>query len=156
MAFVREVISIEEDKKTFDSFNLIRPHSPKGAISRVARIGSTQWVRDRGANVVMISMGGGSFEEPNYYILILPEGRVEFEAYRKGKTVTPPAPNLHNNKSYVAIFQVDGIGIPPQLQHRKKEILGMIEQTLAVNEGVDRADGVLAVEVNFHTRYTSE
>lgn len=32
----------------------------------------------------------------------------------------------------------------------------MIEQTLAVNEGVDRADGALAVEVNFHKRYTAE
>lgn len=156
MAFVREVINTEEDKKIFDSFNLITPHSPEGALPSRARIGLTRWVVDSENGIVMRPLGGGSFEEPNYYILILPEGRVVFEAYRKGKTVTPPEPNLHNNKSYVASFQVDSIGIPPQLQHRKKELLDMIKKTLAVDEGVDRADGALAVEVNFHTRYTAE
>ena len=155
MAFVREVISTEEDKAKYDALNLILPIDHKKEPLK-AWIGLSRWVLDKEEKIIMTCLGGGAHEHPEYFALILPEGRVEFEAYRKGKTVTPPAPNLHNNKSYVAIYQVDSIGIPPQLQHRKKEILGIIEQTLAVNKGVDRADGVLAVEVNFHTRYTAE
>lgn len=155
MAFVREVISTEEGKAKFDALNLILPIGQEKEPLK-AWVGLSRWVVDRDKKIIMIFLGGGHFEHPQYYVLILPEGRVEFEAYTKGKKVTPPEPNLHNNKSYVAMFEVDNIGIPPELQHRKKEILSMIEQTLAVNEGVDRPDGVLAVEINFHTRYTAE
>lgn len=97
MAFVREVINTEEDKKLHDDFNLITPHSPVGALPLRARIGLTRWVVDSENGIVMRPLGGGVHEEPTYYVLILPEGRVEFEAYRKGKKVNPPEPNLHNN-----------------------------------------------------------
>lgn len=156
MAFVREVISTEEDKKIYDSLELKSSASNPKAEPITAWLGLSRWVIDRQRKIIMCELGGGSFEKPVYFQLIFPEGRVEFAAYTSGKTVIPPAANLHNNKSYVAIFQVDWVAIPPQLQSRRKEILDMIKETLAVEKGVDRLDGVFAVEVTFNPQINQE
>ncbi len=154
MAFVREVISTEEDKNLYDELNLIETEARDKA--RVARLGLTTWVLDRERRIFMSPVGGGYSEIPITYLIVLPEGRLEFATQRNIKVVAPKQQHLNSNKSYAVIFQVEWVAIPPQLQTRRKELLDMIKETLAVDEGVDRPDGVLAVEVSFNPRITKE
>lgn len=154
MAFVSEVISTEEDKKLYDGLKLMI--SDARDMARVARLGLTTWVLDRERRIFMSPVGGGYSEIPITYLIVLPEGRLEFAAQRNIKVVTPKQQHLNSNKSYAAIFQVEWVSIPQQLQTRRKELLDMIKETLAADEGVDRPDGVLAVEVIFNPQVNQE
>lgn len=156
MAFVREVISTEEDKNLHDGLRMVRFDSRDKNDTRVARLGLTTWVRDRDRGIFMCGMGGGLFEMPTIYQIVMPEGRVEFEAYVAGRKTPVLDAKLHPNKSYISTFDVVSVAIEPQLRHRKTEILQLIKETLAVEKGVDRPDGVLAVEVSFNPRITQE
>ncbi len=156
MAFVREVISTEEDKQIYDGLGVSQYDAPSDKLTKSARLGLTPWVLDRGRNIFMCPLGGGACEMPNYYQLIFPEGKVWFEAYLNGKEIPEPKPNLHPNKSYMYFIDVISVAIEPQLRHRKTEVLQLIKETLAVEKGVDRPDGVLAVEVSFNPSITAE
>ena len=156
MAFVREVICTEEDKNLYDSMKVVWSGARDKNKTRVAQLGLTTWVIDRERSIYMFKLAGGLAEVPLVGHIVMPEGRVEFEAFVAGRKTPVIDAKLHPNKSYISTFDVVSVVIEPPLRHRKKEILQLIEDALAVDKGVDRPDGVLAVEVSFNPSITAE
>lgn len=156
MAFVKEVISTEEDKNLYDSMKVVWSGARDKNHTLIARVGLTTWVIDRERGIYMFGMGGGQAEVPLVGHIVMPEGRIEFEAFVGGRKTPVLDTKLHPNKSYISTIDVVSVAIEPHLRHTKAEILKIIKQSLAVEKGVDRPEGVLAVEVSFNPRITQE
>lgn len=155
MAFVREVISTEEDKNLYDSMKVVWSGARDKNKTRVAWLGLSTWVIDRERGIYMFGLGGQA-EVPLVGHIVMPEGRIEFEAFVGGRKTPVLDTKQHPNKSYISTIDVVSVAIEPNLRHIKAEILEIIKQSLAVEKGVDRPDGVLAVEVSFNSRITQE
>lgn len=156
MAFVKEVISTEEDKNLYDSMKIVYSGARDLNQTWVARLGLTTWVIDRERGIYFFGMAGGLTEVPLVGHIVMPEGRIEFEAFVGGRKTPDLYAKSHPNKTYISTIDVVYIAIEPQLRHRKTEILQLIKEVFTVDKGVDRPDGVLAVEVSFNPSITAE
>ncbi|NOT14952.1 MAG: hypothetical protein HOP21_05115 [Methylotenera sp.] len=156
MAFVREVITTEEDKNLYDSMKVVWSGARDKNHTLIARVGLTTWVIDRERGIYMFGMGGGQAEVPLVGHIVMPLGRIEFQAFVGGRKTPVIDAKLHPNKSYISTIDVVSVAIEPPLGYRKAEILQLIKETLAIEKGVDRPDGVLTVEVSFHPRITQD
>jgi hypothetical protein len=78
MAFVKELIDTEEKKAFYNSLNL---HDCIGKV-----LESNDWYVDRVNNYYIVGMGGGSFEIPIMYGIVVPRGLIVLQSdidYRK-------------------------------------------------------------------------
>jgi hypothetical protein len=78
MAFVKELIDTEEKRAFYDSLKL---HDCIGKV-----LESNDWYVDRENNHYIVGMGGGSFEIPLMYGIVVPHGLIVLQSdtdYRK-------------------------------------------------------------------------
>ena len=137
MGFVKENITTEEDKARFNAFKFVTPVSKKNyEISK-----STKWVIDRERDIFMTYLGGGPHEVPDFFVLILPEGRVYFEGFRK---VTGDGPGTQ--EIWWELIRVD---IPSHIKSRELEIQELIKEVLTAYHEVGVSKWVKAVHVQF-------
>jgi hypothetical protein len=79
MAFQAERISTPEQRAEFASFGFKRPGSHQPAEA-------TRWIVDRDRGIFIASLGGGAFEQPNFFELVTHDGaRVSIEARMKAE-----------------------------------------------------------------------
>ena len=76
MAFINENIITDEQKEKFCSFNLYFLGEPV----KIPKCGR-DWYRDAERDLYFMRMGGGSFEIPEIYYLITPQGLITIERY---------------------------------------------------------------------------
>ena len=136
MGFVKENITTDEDKARFNEFGFINP-ATRQPIEIIGNYGN--WVIDRKRNFIMTALGGGAHEVPYFFVLILPEGRVCFEGFRK---VTGDGPGTQ--EIWWELIRVD---IPALIQSRKLEILDLIKEALNAYHEVGVSKWVKAVHV---------
>ena len=141
MGFVKEKITTEEDKARFNAYGLIYPLSKKP----VEITNRTEWVIDRERNIVMKPLGSGPHEVPDFFVLILPEGRVYFEGFRK---VTGDGPGTQ--EIWWEFIRVD---IPISIRLLKQEILDLIEEAMNAYHQVGVSRWVKAVHIQFPAQY---
>ena len=144
MGFVKEKITTEEDKARFNAYGLIYPLSKKP----VEITNRTEWVIDRERNIVMKPLGSGPHEVPDFFVLILPEGRVYFEGFSRAKG-EPHPDNRYLSINTEVWWDLVCIDVPKTLQIRKTEILDLIEKSLGAYHRVGEPNGVKAVHVQF-------
>ena len=142
MGFVKEKITTEQDKARFNAYKFVTPVSKKNyEISN-----STEWVIDRERDIFMTYLGGGPHEVPDFFVLILPEGRGYFEGFSRAKG-EPHPDNRYLSINTEVWWDLVCIDVPKTLQIRKTEILDLIEKSLGAYHRVGELNGVKAVYV---------
>lgn len=150
MGFVKEKITTDEDKARFNAYGLIYPLSKKP----VEITNRTEWVIDREHNIVMKPLGGGPHEVPDFFVLILPEGRVCFEGFSRAKG-EPHPDNRYLSINTEVWWDLTRVDIPKTLQFKSIEILDLIEKSLNAYHRVGESKGVKAVHVQFPKEYSN-
>lgn len=128
MAFTKEVIKTDEQKKFFESFGFCDYRGEKLNVGR--------WYVDNTNKFYFVVMGGGSFEIPYTYGLMTPQGFIVIERHTPNKFVRS---DEKENVFYVH-WNIDKILYPPNMQYTCDEITTLVTEAIMCFESEDGSE----------------
>lgn len=127
MAFIKEFIETDEQKEFFKSFGFCDYQGEELDIE--------VWYVDNANKLYFFPMGGGSFEIPYMYGLMMPQGLVIIERQTPNKFV-----KSDENENVFVHWNVDKISYPSNMQYTGDEITALVTEAIASYESEDSTD----------------
>lgn len=117
MAFVNESIDTPERIREFEALNLISPVTRK-APER------WRWTVDRERGCYLVSLGGGCFEIPKLFALVIPGG-VVLQIEGLGKSIGNP-----DERNVQVTWRIEAVRIPRALASQASQLMSLVEEAL--------------------------
>ena len=128
MAFIKEVIKTDEQKKFFESFGFRDCQGEKLNVGR--------WYVDNTNKFYFVSIGGGSFVIPYTYGLMTPQGLIVIERHTPNKFIRSDK----NENVFFVHWNIDRILYPPNMQYTCEEITALVTEAIACSESEDSSE----------------
>ncbi len=125
MAFIKEVIKTDEQKKFFESFGFCDCQGEKLNVER--------WYVDNANKFYFFAMGGGSFEIPYTYGLMTPQGLIVIERHTPNKFVKSD----EEENVFFVHWNIDKILYPPNMQYTCDEMVALVTEAITCSESED-------------------
>lgn len=128
MAFIKEVIKTDEQKKFFESFGFCDYQGKKLNVGK--------WYVDNTNKFYFFAMGGGSFEIPYTYGLMTPQGLIVIERDTPNKFVKSD----EKENVFFVHWNIDKISYPPNMQYTFDEITTLVTEAITCFESEDGSE----------------
>jgi hypothetical protein len=119
MGFINEKIDTPEKIRLFEGLKLVSPitHQP---------VKPSKWTADAQRGFYLVNLGGGSFEIPLFFVLVVPGGVIELEGRRAA------GGNVEAGTAHVA-WQITAVRIPRALASQVTGLLSVVREALVAN-----------------------